>query len=66
MTNQKMFTLYLIESDDGSIRVVTDYTGQGDRCLSIGVEIMQSLALIQPLVDGSLTFVMPCNTEIEH
>jgi hypothetical protein len=64
--HRKMFTLYLIESDDGSVRVVTDYTGQGDRCLSLGVEIMQSLAMIQPYTGGGLSFVMPSTTDLEH
>ena len=64
--HRKMFTLYLIESDDGSVRVVTDYSGDGDRCLSLGVEIMQSLAMIQPHTGGGLSFVMPCQTDLEH
>ena len=66
MTSQKMFTLYLIENEDGQVRVVTDYSGEGDRCLALGVEIMQSLATIQPHTDGALSFVMPCRTDIEH
>jgi len=64
--HRKMFTLYLIESDDGSVRVVTDYSGDGDRCLSLGVEIMQSLAMIQPHTRGGLSFVMPSTTDLEH
>lgn len=66
MTSQKMFTLYLIESEDGSVRIVSDYSGQGDRCLALGVEIMQSLAIIQPHTNGALSFVMPSTTDIEH
>ena len=66
MTNQMMFTLYLIEDESGQVRVVTDYTGQGDRCLSLGVEIMQSLAMIQPHTGGALSFVMPSTTDLEH
>jgi hypothetical protein len=66
MTNQMMFTLYLIEDESGQVRVVTDYTGQGDRCLSLGVEIMQSLAMIQPHTGGGLSFVMPSTTDLEH
>lgn len=66
MTAQKMFTLYLIENDEGQVRVVTDYTGSGDRCLSLGVEIMQSLAMIQPHTGGALSFVMPSTTDVEH
>ncbi len=66
MNNQRMFTLYLIESDDGQVRVVSDYSGQGDRCLSMGVEIMQMLTAIQPFTDGGLSLVMPARTDVEH
>jgi hypothetical protein len=66
MTNQRMFTIYLLEDDVGQVRIVTDYTGEGDRCLALGVEIMQSLAMIQPHTDGGLSFVMPSRTDVEH
>jgi hypothetical protein len=66
MTSKKMFTLYLIESDDGQVRVVTDYTGSGDRCLALGCEIMQSLAIIQPHTHGGLSFALPSMTDAEH
>ena len=62
----RMFTLYLIESEDGQVRVVSDYSGQGDRCLSMGVEIMQMLTAVQPFSDGGLSLVMPCRTDVEH
>ena len=62
----RMFTLYLIEDELGQVRVVSDYSGQGDRCLSMGVEIMQMLTAIQPFTDGGLSLVMPCRTDIEH
>jgi hypothetical protein len=61
-----MFTLYLIENDDGQVRVITDYTGKGERCLALGVEIMQSLATIQPYTHGDLTLAMPARTDVEH
>jgi hypothetical protein len=66
MTSQQMFTLYLIENDDGQVRVITDYTGKGERCLALGVEIMQSLATIQPYTHGDLTLAMPARTDVEH
>ena len=62
----RMFTLYLIESEDGQVRVVSDYSGQGDRCLSMGVEIMQMLTAVQPFSDGGLSLVMPARTDVEH
>jgi hypothetical protein len=66
MTSKKMFTLYLIENDEGQVRVITDYSGEGDRCLALGCEIMQSLAIIQPHTGGGLSFVMPSQTDVEH
>lgn len=66
MTSQQMFTLYLIENDDGQVRVISDYTGKGERCLALGVEIMQSLATIQPYTHGDLTLAMPARTDVEH
>ena len=66
MTNRKMFTLYLIENDDGQVRVISDYTGAGDRCLALGVEIIEGLASITPFVHGDLTLAMPQHTDAEH
>ena len=64
--HRRMFTLYLIENDDGQVRVVSDYSGQGDRCLSMGVEIMSMLSAVQPFSDGGLSLVMPARTDVEH
>ena len=66
MTSQAMFTLHLIESSDGQVRVVSDWSGTGQRCLALGIEIMQSLRDIQPYTDGDLTFVLPTRTDVEH
>lgn len=62
----RMFTLYLIEDSDGQVRVVSDWTGSGDRCLSLGVEIVQELAEIQPFTDNQLTLMMPARTGVTH
>ena len=61
-----MFTLYLIENEDGQVRVISDYTGKGERCLALGVEIIEGLASIQPFVHGDLTLAMPARTDVEH
>ena len=66
MTSQKMFTLHLIEDSDGQVRVVSDWSGEGQRCLALGIEIMQSLRDIQPFTNGELSFVLPTRTDIEH
>lgn len=66
MTSQRMFTLHLLEDDLGRVRVVSDWSGEGQRCLALGIEIMQSLKDIQPFTDGELTFVLPARTDVEH
>jgi hypothetical protein len=66
MTKQAMFTLHLIEDSDGQVRVVSDWSGDGQRCLALGIEIMQSLKDIQPFTNGELSFVLPARTDIEH
>ena len=66
MNERMMFTLYLIENEEGQVRVITDYSGHGDRCLALGVEIMQSLGTIQPLTCGDLSLAMPQRSDIEH
>jgi hypothetical protein len=61
-----MFTLHLIEDSDGQVRVVSDWSGDGQKCLALGIEIMQSLKDIQPFTNGELSFVLPARTDIEH
>jgi hypothetical protein len=61
-----MFTLHLLEDELGRVRVVSDWSGEGQRCLALGIEIMQSLKDIQPFTDGELTFVLPARTDTEH
>jgi len=61
-----MFALYILEDVDGNIRVISDWSGTGERCLDLGVEIMQSLASVQPLTDGALSLAMPHRSDVEH
>lgn len=61
-----IFTIHLIEDDSGQVRVVSDWSGRGQNCLGLGVEIMQNLAAIQPFTDGGLNLVLPANTHAEH
>ena len=37
------FSIHLLEDAEGNVRVVSDWSGEGERCLSLGIEIMQSL-----------------------
>lgn len=66
MTAPKMFTIYLIESESGHIQVISDYTGAGDGVLNLGVEIMNTIAMIQPHTDGYLGISAPIGSNIQH
>jgi hypothetical protein len=45
---------------------VSDWSGEGQRCLALGIEIMQSLQDIQPFTEGELMFILPARTDVEH
>lgn len=60
-----MFSVHILEDEDGNIRVVSDWSGKGERCLSLGIEIMQSLADIQPLTEGALSLEAH-RSDVEH
>ncbi len=60
------FSIHLLEDEDGNVRVVSDWSGEGERCLNLGIEIMQSLAAIQPLTDGALSMGVAYRTTTEH
>ena len=64
--HQAMFAVYILEDVDGNIRVISDWSGTGERCLNLGVEIMQSLASVQPFTDGALSLAMPHRSDVEH
>lgn len=64
--HQKIFTIHLVETDDGHVRVISDYSGKGDHVLSLGVEILDSLAAIQPYTEGYLGFSPAIRTDAEH
>jgi hypothetical protein len=60
------FSIHLIEDEEGNVRVVSDWSGEGDRCLNLGIEIMQSLSQIIPYTDGALTMGAAFRTTTEH
>ena len=60
------FSIHILEDEDGNVRVVSDWSGQGERCLNLGIEIMQSLSAIAPLTNGALMLGMPNRTDILH
>ena len=66
MSNQPaMFSFHILEDEDGNIRVISDWSGKGERCLSLGIEIMQSLAAIQPFTEGALS-LQAHRSDVEH
>lgn len=66
LQNKKIFTIHLIENDDGCVRVVSDWTGQGDQVLSLGIEILDSLADVQPYTEGLLQFSPAILSDAQH
>ena len=60
-----MFSVHILEDEDGNIRVVSDWSGKGERCLSLGIEIMQSLFAIQPFTEGALSLEAH-RSDVEH
>ena len=60
------FSIHILEDEDGNVRVVSDWSGEGERCLNLGIEIMQSLSAIAPLTNGALMLSMPNRTDILH
>jgi len=63
--HQAMFSFHILEDEDGNIRVISDWSGKGERCLSLGIEIMQSLAAIQPFTEGALS-LQAHRSDVEH
>ena len=60
------FSIHLLEDKDGNVRVVSDWSGEGERCLNLGIEIMQSLSQIIPYTDGALSMGVAYRTATEH
>jgi hypothetical protein len=65
-TNLKMYSIHLIEDDNGNVRVFSDWTGAGFRALSLGNEIMESLHEIQPHTNDELTIELSILSNFEH
>lgn len=60
------FSIHIIEDEDGNVRVVSDWSGTGERCLNLGVEIMQSLSAISIFTDGQLQMGQAFRSTTEH
>ena len=41
--NKALFSIHLIEDDEGLVTVVAEMVGRGNHCLDIGSEIMSNL-----------------------
>jgi len=41
--SKSLFSIHLIEDEDGLVTVVAEMVGRGDKCLDIGSEIMSNL-----------------------
>ena len=60
------FSVHIIEDADGNVRVISDWSGKGDRCLSLGMEIMQSLSVVSVFTDGGLSMGQAFSSTTEH
>ena len=60
------FSVHIIEDEDGNVRVISDWSGKGDRCLSLGIEIMQSLNAVSIFTDGGLSMGQAFSSTTEH
>ena len=65
-TDLKMYSIHLIEDDNGHVRVFSDWTGAGFRALLVGNEIMESLHEIQPHTNNELTIELSILSNLEH
>ena len=60
------FSIHILEDEDGNVRVISDWSGKGERCLNLGVEIMQSLSAISIFTDGQLQMGQAFRSTTEH
>jgi hypothetical protein len=60
------FSVHIIEDEDGNVRVISDWSGKGDRCLSLGIEIMQSLNAVSVFTEGQLSMGQAFRSTTEH
>jgi hypothetical protein len=60
------FSVHIIEDEHGNVRVISDWSGKGDRCLSLGIEIMQSLNAVSIFTDGGLSMGQAFSSTTEH
>lgn len=63
---QRMFSIHLIETESGYVHAISDYSGEGEIVLSLGTQILNTLALIQPFVEGQLSIAHPVNSNAQH
>jgi hypothetical protein len=61
-----MFSIHIVESDTGYVHVVSDYAGEGDISLTLGSQILNTLALMQPHAEGRLSISHPINSNTMH
>jgi len=64
--SKRIFTIHLVEDELGYVRVISDWSGHGDHVLALGIEILDSLADIQPYTEGMLGFAPAIRTNAQH
>ena len=65
-TTAKMFSIHLIEDESGTVRVFSDWTGEGHRAMRLGCEIISHLCSIAPATEGKLLITAATVSDAEH
>jgi hypothetical protein len=65
-TTARMFSIHLIEDEKGIVRVFSDWTGEGERAMRIGCEIISHLSDLQPYTEGKLHMAAAIVSDAEH
>lgn len=65
-TDAKMFSIHLIEDEKGTVRVFSDWTGEGHRAMQLGCEIITHLSSIQHHTEGQLVVAAATVSNAEH
>lgn len=60
------FSIHIIEDAEGNVRVISDWSGKGERCLNLGMEIMQSLSVVSVFTEGGLSMGQAFRSTTEH
>lgn len=53
-----LFAVFLMEDEEGTVTVRTEYIGQGEHSFHLGMEILEGLMILEKVTEG--VYVEPC------